>query len=51
MDDCNGDIVHNLQGHSSHYHTVTRVNEANGYLWPGSVIQLHAARIPVPQAN
>ena len=46
--DHNGDVVHNLQDHSGHYHTVTSVNEADGYLWLGSLIQPHAARIPVP---
>lgn len=49
--DQNGDVVHNLQDHSGHYHTVTSVNEADGFLWLGSLIQPHAARVPVPQAN
>jgi sugar lactone lactonase YvrE len=49
--DHSGEVVHNLQDHSGHYHTVTSVNEADGYLWLGSLIQPHAARIPVPQAN
>jgi hypothetical protein len=48
MDNHDGDVVHNLQDHSGHYHTVTSVNEADGCLWLGSLIQPHVARIPVP---
>jgi hypothetical protein len=51
MDSHSGDVVHNLQNHSGHYHTVTSVNEVEGWLWLGSLIQPYAARIPVPQAN
>jgi len=46
-----GDVVHNLQDRSGHYHTITSVNEADGCLWRGSLIQPRAARIPVPQAR
>jgi sugar lactone lactonase YvrE len=49
--DHDGDVVHNLQDHTGHYHTVTSVNEADGYLWLGSLIQPWAASIAVPQAN
>jgi len=48
MDNDSGDVVRNLQDHSGHYHTVTSANEADGCLWLGSLIQPHAARIPVP---
>ena len=47
----NGNVVHSLQDHTGHYHTVTSVNEAYGYLWLGSLTQLHIGRIPVPQTE
>jgi len=46
--DHNGNVVHNLQDHTGHYHTVTSVNEADGYLWLGSLTQPYIARILVP---
>jgi len=46
--DHDGNVVHNLQDHTGHYHTVTSVNEADGYLWVGSLTQPYVARIPVP---
>jgi len=51
MDNHSGHVVHNLQDHSGHYHTVTSVNEADGCLLPGSLMLPRAARIPVPQAK
>ena len=45
--DHNGNVVHNLQDHTGHYHTITSVNEVDGYLWLGSLIQPYIARIPV----
>lgn len=49
--DHNGDVVRNLQDHTGHYHSVTSVNEADGYLWLGSLIQPQVASIAVPQAS
>jgi len=46
--DHDGNVVHNLQDHTGHYHTVTSVNDADGYLWLGSLTQPYVARIPVP---
>jgi len=46
--DLEGEVVHNLQDHTGHYHTVTSVNEADGYLWLGSLTQPHVARFAVP---
>ncbi len=46
--DHDGNVVHNLQEHTGHYHTITSVNEAGGYLWLGSLIQPCVARIPAP---
>jgi len=43
-----GEVVHNLQDHTGHYHTVTSVNEAEGYLWLGSLTQPYVARIALP---
>jgi len=46
--DLNANVVHNLQDHTGHYHTVTSVNEEDGYLWLGSLTQPYVARIAVP---
>lgn len=46
--DHDGNVVHSLQDHTGHYHTVTSANEAEGYLWLGSLTQPHVARIPLP---
>ena len=46
--DHHGNVVHNLQDHTGHYHTVTSVNQADGYLWLGSLTQPYVARIPAP---
>jgi sugar lactone lactonase YvrE len=46
--DHDGDVVHSLQDHTGHYHTVTSVNEAEGYLWLGSLTQPYIARIALP---
>jgi sugar lactone lactonase YvrE len=46
--DHEGNVVHNLQDHTGHYHTVTSANEADGYLWLGSLVQPCLARIPLP---
>lgn len=43
-----GEVVHNLQDHTGHYHTVTSVNEADSYLWLGSLTQPYVARVAVP---
>ncbi|MFP3898041.1 MAG: SMP-30/gluconolactonase/LRE family protein [Dehalococcoidia bacterium] len=49
--DHDGNVVHNLQDHTGHHHTVTSVNEADGYLWLGSLIQPHVAGIAVPETG
>lgn len=49
--DHSGNVVHNLQDHTGHYHTVTSVNEADGYLWLGSLIQPQVAAIAVPETS
>lgn len=41
-------VVHNLQDHTGHCHTITSVKEEGGYLWLGSLTEPHLARIPVP---
>jgi sugar lactone lactonase YvrE len=46
--DHDGNVVHNLQDHTGHYHTVTSVNEADSYLWLGSLVQPCLACIPLP---
>lgn len=46
--DHDGNVVHNLQDHTGHYHTVTSVNEVDGCLWLGSLIQPGVARIALP---
>jgi hypothetical protein len=49
--DHDGNVVHNLQDHTGHYHTVTSVNEADGYLWLGSLTQPYVAGIAVPEGS
>lgn len=46
--DHNANVIHNLQDHTGHCHTITSVNEIDGYLWIGSLSEPHVARIPVP---
>lgn len=45
----NGEVVHNLQDHSGRYYTVTSVNEADGYLWLGSLTAHSVARVSSPR--
>lgn len=45
----NGEVVHNLQDHTGRYHTVTSVNEVEGYLWLGSLTATSVARIAAPE--
>ncbi len=46
--DHNANVIHNLQDHSGHCHTITSVKEVDGYLWLGSLHEPHVARLPVP---
>ena len=46
--DHDANVVHNLQDHTGHCHTITSVNEEDGYLWLGSLTEPHVARLPVP---
>jgi len=46
--DYEGNVIHNLQDHTGHCHTITSVNEEDGYLWLGSLTEPHVARIRVP---
>jgi streptogramin lyase len=41
-------VIHNLQDHTGHCHTITSVKEVDGYLWLGSLTEPHVARLPAP---
>ena len=47
--DYNGKVVHNLQDNTGRYHTVTSVNETDGYLWLGSLVGQSVARVQSPR--
>ena len=47
--DYEGNVIHNLQDHTGHCHTITSVKEEDGYLWLGSLHEPHVARIRVPE--
>lgn len=44
-----GEVVRNLQDHSGRHYTVTSVNEADGYLWIGSLTAHNVARVLSPR--
>tara|TARA_R110001592_G_scaffold61158_22_gene186305 strand:+ start:36064 stop:37155 length:1092 start_codon:yes stop_codon:yes gene_type:complete len=46
--DLNGKVTFNLQSHSGIYHTVTSVNEYDGYIWLGSLAMPSVAALPLP---
>lgn len=46
--DYDANVIHNLQDHSGHCHTITSVKEVDGHLWLGSLHEPHVARFPVP---
>ena len=46
--DYDAKVIHNLQDHTGHCHTITSVKEVSGYLWLGSLTEPHVARLPVP---
>lgn len=48
--DYDAKVVHNLQDHTGHCHTITSVKEEGGYyLWLGILTEPHVTRIPVPR--
>jgi strictosidine synthase len=46
--DYDAKVIHNLQDHTGHCHTITSVKEVDGYLWLGSLTEQHVARLPIP---
>jgi len=47
--DMDGRVVHNLQGLSGSYTTITSVQEHEGMLYLGSIIENAVGRLPVPE--
>jgi sugar lactone lactonase YvrE len=46
--DYDANVIHNLQDHTGHCHTITSVKGVDGYLWLGSLTEPHVARLPIP---